>query len=64
MQPKQMTIPDHTAVKVALWRALHVELDSKPYVFEDKVGLKRDKVTSWFRQQEKNSCWRLHNIKK
>jgi methyltransferase (TIGR00027 family) len=32
--------PDETAVRVALWRALHVEVDAPPYVFEDKVGLK------------------------
>ena len=31
--------PDSTAERVALWRALHVELDSPP-VFEDVVGLK------------------------
>jgi len=32
--------PDHTAVRVALWRALHVELDAPPHVLEDVVGLK------------------------
>ena len=32
--------PDDTAVRVALWRALHVEVDSPPHVFEDTVGLK------------------------
>jgi methyltransferase (TIGR00027 family) len=32
--------PDNTAVRTALWRALHVEIDSPPYVFEDNVGLK------------------------
>lgn len=31
--------PDSTAVRVALWRALHVELDPPPHVFEDDVGL-------------------------
>lgn len=31
--------PDPTAVRVALWRALHVELDPPPHVFEDLVGL-------------------------
>lgn len=35
-----MTIkqPDNTALRTALWRALHVLTDSKPYVIEDKVG--------------------------
>jgi len=32
--------PDNTAVRVALWRALHVEVDSPPHVLEDEVGLK------------------------
>lgn len=38
MHNKQMTEPDHTAVRVALWRALHVQVDSPPYVLEDEVG--------------------------
>jgi len=32
-------IPDHTAVRVALWRALHVQIDAPPHVLEDEVGL-------------------------
>ena len=32
--------PDHTAERVALWRAIHVESDPPPHVFEDLVGLK------------------------
>lgn len=32
--------PDDTAVRVALWRALHVLADPPPHVFEDEVGLK------------------------
>jgi methyltransferase (TIGR00027 family) len=32
------TIPDHTAVRVALWRALHLEVDAVPYVLKDNVG--------------------------
>jgi methyltransferase (TIGR00027 family) len=40
MHHKQETVPDNTAVRVALWRALHVEVDSPPHVLEDEVGLK------------------------
>jgi methyltransferase (TIGR00027 family) len=40
MDDKPVTGPDSTAVRTALWRALHVELDSPPHVFEDTVGLK------------------------
>lgn len=40
MPNKQAVVPDNTAVRTALWRALHVELDSPPHVLEDIVGLK------------------------
>lgn len=40
MDGKQIKVPDHTAVRVALWRALHLQVDSAPYVFEDEIGLK------------------------
>ncbi|MFF1909240.1 class I SAM-dependent methyltransferase [Kitasatospora sp. NPDC058218] len=32
--------PDHTAVRVALWRALHVHADAPPHVLDDEIGLK------------------------
>ena len=32
--------PENTAVRVALWRALHVLADPAPRVFEDLIGLK------------------------
>jgi methyltransferase (TIGR00027 family) len=31
--------PDSTAVRVALWRAMHVEVDAAPHVLEDVLGL-------------------------
>ncbi len=31
--------PDSTAVRTALWRALHVELDAPPHVLDDTIGL-------------------------
>jgi methyltransferase (TIGR00027 family) len=37
---KQAVKPEDTAVRVALWRALHLEVDTPPHVFEDHVGLK------------------------
>jgi O-methyltransferase involved in polyketide biosynthesis len=30
---------DPTAVRVALWRAMHVEVDAAPHVLEDEIGL-------------------------
>jgi O-methyltransferase involved in polyketide biosynthesis len=31
--------PDSTAVRVALWRALHLEIDPPPHILEDRIGL-------------------------
>jgi methyltransferase (TIGR00027 family) len=31
--------PDSTAVRTALWRALHTEIDAPPHILEDRVGL-------------------------
>ena len=39
-QDKKDIEPDKTAVRTALWRALHVEVDDKPYLIEDEIGLK------------------------
>lgn len=39
-QNEHVAAPESTAVRVALWRALHVETDRPPHVLEDKVGLK------------------------
>lgn len=32
--------PDSTAVRVALWRALHVQADPPPHVIDDRIGLR------------------------
>lgn len=39
-QNKKIIEPDNTAVRTALWRALHVQIDAKPHVIEDEIGLK------------------------
>lgn len=39
MLDRQAEAPDDTAVRVALWRALHLEIDAPPHVFNDAVGL-------------------------
>ncbi|MDT5304018.1 MAG: hypothetical protein QOG79_7554 [Mycobacterium sp.] len=31
--------PDSTAVRTALWRALHLEVDAPPHVLDDRMGL-------------------------
>jgi len=43
MKNKQNTTiaePDQTAVRTALWRALHVQIDSEPHIIRDLIGLK------------------------
>src|SRR5262245_10391263 len=40
MPDNRIAAPDSTAVRVALWRALHVQVDSPPHVLEDEIGLK------------------------
>jgi methyltransferase (TIGR00027 family) len=40
MPDKSPMVADSTAVRVALWRALHLEADPPPHVLEDRVGLR------------------------
>ncbi|CAG4889593.1 class I SAM-dependent methyltransferase [Paraburkholderia saeva] len=40
MNDKRNEVPDSTAARVALWRALHVEADPPPHVLEDDIGLR------------------------
>lgn len=48
MAHKKADVPDNTAVRTALWRALHVELDAPPHVFDDVLGLKLvEPVDNW-----------------
>ncbi len=38
-QDKKVIEPDNTAVRTALWRALHVQVDPQPHIIEDEIGL-------------------------
>ncbi len=63
MADEQTATADGTAVRVALWRAMHVQVDPRPHVLEDEIGLQlaapddgwRSRpdmdpaATSWFR---------------
>jgi methyltransferase (TIGR00027 family) len=40
MHDERAGAPEHTAVRVALWRALHVQVDAPPHVLEDELGLR------------------------
>jgi hypothetical protein len=37
-QEKKIIAPEHTSVRVALWRVLHVQIDSKPQLSIDKLS--------------------------
>jgi methyltransferase (TIGR00027 family) len=39
MADEQTAAADSTAVRVALWRAMHVQVDLPPHVLEDEIGL-------------------------
>ena len=39
--------PEPTAVRVALWRALHIQIDEKPHVFEDPLGPQLAQEENW-----------------
>jgi methyltransferase (TIGR00027 family) len=39
-QIQKILQPDNTAVRTALWRALHLQVDASPHILEDDIGLK------------------------
>src|SRR5512135_1377928 len=49
--PDRPAAPDSTAVRVALWRALHVEVDAPPHVLEDTIGLRLAAPEEGWRQR-------------
>ena len=40
MADEQSVAADSTAVRVALWRAMHLQVDAPPHVLEDDIGLR------------------------
>ena len=45
--------PESTAERVALWRALHVQIDAAPHVLEDEIGLRLlDPDDEWRRRPD------------
>jgi methyltransferase (TIGR00027 family) len=43
--------PDSTAIRTALWRALHLEVDASPHVLDDRIGLQIAGVGADWRQR-------------
>ena len=39
MDDRPTVAPERSAVRCALWRALHLERDPRPHLIEDAVGL-------------------------
>ncbi|MFD4366187.1 class I SAM-dependent methyltransferase [Rhodococcus sp. NPDC058521] len=47
--------PENTAERVALWRAMHVQVDAPPHVLEDEVGLQLlDPDENWRQRPDMN----------
>jgi methyltransferase (TIGR00027 family) len=51
MPAEPTTAPDSTAVRVALWRAMHMQIDAPPHVFEDEIGLRLASPDEAWRQR-------------
>lgn len=51
---KPIAVPEHTAVRVALWRALHVHIDPKPHVLTDEIGLQLVGEEDWRHRPDMN----------
>lgn len=58
MPDPQLAAPDSTAVRTALWRAMHVQVDPPPHVFEDEIGLKiAAPDEGWRNRQDMHPQW-------
>src|SRR5690348_5539592 len=49
-----MDAPEPTAVRVALWRALHVRLDPEPHVVVDELGARLVGEEGWLARPDMN----------
>jgi methyltransferase (TIGR00027 family) len=55
MDDERPAVPDSTAVRVALWRAMHVQIDPPPHVLEDEIGLQLvAPEEAWHRRPDMN----------
>jgi methyltransferase (TIGR00027 family) len=51
MHDDKPAAPDSTAVRIALWRAMHVQVDPPPHVLEDALGLRLAAPDEGWRQR-------------
>lgn len=54
MSNKYVAAPEHTAARVALWRALHVLIDSPPHTFSDVIGAQLVAEPNWMNRPDMN----------
>lgn len=52
MKKSHPVAPEHTAVRVALWRSLHVLLDPSPHVLTDELGAKLVGEDNWTKRPD------------
>ena len=58
MPEERAASPDSAAVRTALWRAMHIQVDSPPHVLEDEVGLKLAAPDDgWRNRQDMHPQW-------
>lgn len=58
MTDHQIIAPESTALRVALWRAIHVQVDPLPHVLEDEIGLKlAAPAEGWRDRPDMNPQW-------
>lgn len=51
MEKEKRPEPNNTAVRTALWRALHVQTDAQPHILTDEVGFQLVAPTDGWRQR-------------
>lgn len=54
MTERKIPAPEHTAVRVALWRALHVQIDPPPHILADELGQKLVAEENWRERADMN----------
>src|ERR687888_2322462 len=58
MRDQRTAEPDGTAVRTALWRAMHVQVDPPPHVLEDEIGLRlAAPEEGWRSRPDMNPQW-------
>lgn len=50
----KIVAPEDTAVRTALWRALHVKLDPKPHILVDEIGAQLVAENNWLNRADMN----------